>query len=62
MRLQDFDYMLPEELIAQQPAPDRERSRMMVVDRETGGLQDRVFLEFPGMLRKGDVLVINDSR
>ena len=62
MRLQDFDYTLPEELIAQQPAPDRERSRMMVVDRETGGLQDRVFLEFPDMLRKGDVLVINDSK
>ncbi len=62
MRLQDFDYPLPEELIAQWPAPDRERSRMMVVDRATGVLQDRVFLEFPEMLRKGDVLVINDSK
>ena len=62
MRLQDFDYPLPEELIAQWPAPDRERSRMMVVDRATGGLQDRVFLEFPEMLGKGDVLVINDSK
>ena len=62
MRLQDFDYALPEELIAQAPAPDRDRSRMMVVDRGAGSLQDRIFREFPGLLRKGDVLVLNDSK
>lgn len=62
MKLQDFDYALPEELIAQVPAPDRDRSRMMGVDRGTGRLQDRIFREFPELLRKGDVLVINDSK
>ena len=62
MKLQDFDYTLPEELIAQSPAPDRDRSRMMVVDRGTGRLQDRIFCEFPGLLRRGDVLVLNDSK
>lgn len=62
MKLQDFDYALPEELIAQAPAPDRDRSRMMVVDRGAGSLQDRIFREFPGWLRKGDVLVLNDSK
>lgn len=62
MRLQDFDYTLPEELIAQAPAPDRDRSRMMVVERDTGSLQDLDFREFPGLLRKGDVLVLNDSK
>jgi S-adenosylmethionine:tRNA ribosyltransferase-isomerase len=62
MKLTDFDYTLPQELIAQSPAPDRDRSRMMVVERQTGSLQSHVFHEFPGFLRKGDVLVINDSR
>jgi len=62
MKLQDFDYTLPEELIAQAPSPDRDRSRMMVVEKPTGTLQDRAFQEFPGMLRKGDVLVLNDSK
>jgi hypothetical protein len=62
MRLQDFDYTLPEELIAQAPAPDRDRSRMMTGDRGTGRLQDRIFREFPELLRKGDVLVLNDSK
>jgi len=62
MRLQDFNYALPQELIAQSPAPDRDRSRMMVVERRTGSLRNHVFQEFPGFLRKGDVLVINDSK
>ena len=62
MKLQDFDYTLPEELIAQAPAPDRDRSRMMAVDRGAGSIQDLAFRDFPGRLRKGDVLVINDSR
>ncbi|HTZ40028.1 MAG TPA: tRNA preQ1(34) S-adenosylmethionine ribosyltransferase-isomerase QueA [Syntrophales bacterium] len=62
MRLQDFDYTLPQELIAQSPAPGRDRSRMMVVQRRTGSMRNHVFHEFPEFLRKGDVLVINDSR
>jgi S-adenosylmethionine:tRNA ribosyltransferase-isomerase len=62
MKRIDFDYTLPQELIAQSPAPDRDRSRMMFVERQTGCLLSRVFHEFPGLLRQGDVLVINDSR
>jgi len=62
MKLSDFDYTLPQELIAQSPAPDRDSSRMMVVERQTGSLLNRVFHEFPECLRKGDVLVVNDSR
>ncbi len=62
MKLENFDYTLPQELIAQSPAPDRDRSRMMVVEKQTGSLRDHVFQQFPGFLRKGDVLVINDSR
>ncbi len=62
MKLTDFDYTLPQELIAQSPATDRDRSRMMVVERQTLSLRDRSFLEFPELLRKGDVLVLNDSK
>jgi S-adenosylmethionine:tRNA ribosyltransferase-isomerase len=62
MNLQDFNYTLPQELIAQSPAPDRDRSRMMVVERQTGSLRDHVFQEFPRFLQKGDVLVVNDSK
>ncbi len=62
MRLQDFDYTLPQELIAQSPAPDRDRSRMMVVERQSGFIGHRVFQDFPAMLKKGDVLVVNDSK
>jgi len=60
--LSDFDYHLPEELIAQQPLPDRAASRMLVVDRKTGTWQDRSFREFPSFLHPGDCLVLNDSR
>jgi len=60
--LSDFDYDLPEELIAQQPLRDRAASRMLVVDRKTGTWQDRTFREFPSLLQPGDCLVLNDSR
>jgi len=60
--LSDFDYHLPEELIAQEPLPDRAASRMLVVDRATGTLEDRSFRDFPSFLRPGDCLVLNDSR
>lgn len=62
MLLSDFDYDLPEELIAQEPLPDRAASRMLVVDRQTGTWQDRAFREFPTFLRPGDCVVLNDSR
>jgi len=60
--LSDFDYHLPEELIAQEPLPDRAASRMLVVDRKSGTWQDRSFREFPSFLRPGDCMILNDSR
>jgi len=62
MRLSDFDYQLPEELIAQQPLSVRDASRMMVVDRDHQTIRDSQFLEFPSCLSKGDVLVLNNTR
>ena len=58
----DFDYDLPEELIAQQPPAERGQSRMLVMDRSSGAMRDSQFSEFPSLLRPGDVLVLNDSR
>jgi S-adenosylmethionine:tRNA ribosyltransferase-isomerase len=62
LRVVDFDFELPEELIAQQPPAERGQSRMLVVDRVTGELRDSQFNEFPSLLRAGDLLVLNDSR
>ncbi len=62
MLLSDFDYHLPEELIAQEPLTDRAASRMLVVDRKSGTWQDRAFRDFPTFLHPGDCLVLNDSR
>ncbi|HUB52970.1 MAG TPA: tRNA preQ1(34) S-adenosylmethionine ribosyltransferase-isomerase QueA [Terracidiphilus sp.] len=58
----DFDYDLPEELIAQQPPAERGQSRMLVLDRATGAFRDSAFSEFPSLLEPGDLLVLNDSR
>jgi S-adenosylmethionine:tRNA ribosyltransferase-isomerase len=58
----DFDFHLPEELIAQQPPAERGASRMLVMDRATGDFRDSVFAEFPSLLGPGDLLVLNDSR
>ena len=57
-----FDYKLPEELIAQYPADVRDASRLLVVDRETGKTEDRLFSDLPDCLKSGDLLVFNDSR
>ncbi len=62
MLVSDFDYHLPEELIAQEPLADRAGARMLVVDRATGSWQDRRFRDFPSYIRPGDCLVLNDSR
>lgn len=62
LRVSDFDYHLPEELIAQQPPAERGASRMLVMDRETGALRDSLFTELPSLLQPGDLLVLNDSR
>ncbi len=61
-RLSDLDYDLPADLIAQTPAEPRDASRLLVVDRATGELRDRTFGDLPGLLRRGDVLVRNDTR
>jgi S-adenosylmethionine:tRNA ribosyltransferase-isomerase len=62
MRTDDFDYVLPEELIAQDPLQRRDASRLMVVDRAAGTTSHRVFDELPALLRPGDCLVLNTSR
>lgn len=62
MRLDDFDYHLPEELIAQSPAAERRASRLLHLDGANGVLQDRRFTDLPGLLRAGDLLVLNDTR
>ena len=59
MQIDDFDYSLPEELIARFPAAERRGSRLLEVGDE---LVDRGFAELPGILREGDVLVFNDTR
>jgi S-adenosylmethionine:tRNA ribosyltransferase-isomerase len=62
LRLEDLDYVLPEALVAQAPAEPRDASRLLVCRRADGSLDDRVFHDLPGLLRKGDVLVRNDTR
>ena len=58
----DFDFELPEELIAQQPPAERGASRMMLLNRATGEVEDRQFSDFAAQLKPGDLLVLNDSR
>lgn len=62
MKTSDFYYDLPEELIAQHPLEDRSSSRLMVLDKKTGAVSDRHFTDILEYLRKGDVLVVNNTR
>jgi S-adenosylmethionine:tRNA ribosyltransferase-isomerase len=62
LRVDDFNYDLPTELIAQQPSGERGMSRMLVMDRRSGALRDDSFSGFGANLRQGDLLVLNDSR
>ncbi|MBL8046535.1 MAG: tRNA preQ1(34) S-adenosylmethionine ribosyltransferase-isomerase QueA [Anaerolineales bacterium] len=62
MQLIDFNYELPEELIAQTPVEPRDASRLMVLDKHTGSLTHNHFNHLPELLRPGDVLVFNDTR
>ena len=62
LRVDDFDFDLPEELIAQEPPAERGSSRMLVIDRTTGTFRNSTFAEFPSFLNPGDLLVLNDSR
>jgi len=62
MLVSEFDYDLPERLIAQEPAEKRDQSRLLVVNRVTGELIDSVFRDLPKYLRSGDLLVLNNTR
>ena len=62
MRVDEFDFALPEELIAQQPLPDRAASRLLHLHRDGQGPQDRAFQDFPDLLRPDDLVVFNNSR
>lgn len=62
MKVTDFDYELPKELIAQHPLEPRDHSRLLVLDKNTGAIEHRHFYDLPGYLRPGDLLVFNDTR
>lgn len=62
LRTSDFDFDLPDELIAQRPPAERGQSRLLVLSRETGAIEHTSFARLPDYLRPGDLLVVNDTR
>ncbi|MCI8464838.1 MAG: tRNA preQ1(34) S-adenosylmethionine ribosyltransferase-isomerase QueA [Lachnospiraceae bacterium] len=62
MNVKDFDYELPERLIAQDPLEERSASRLLMLDKHTGEIRHRIFGDIIGELRQGDCLVINNTR
>lgn len=62
MKLSDFDYELPEELIAQTPIQNRDQSRLMILNKNTGEIEHKHFYDILDELNKGDVLVLNDTK
>lgn len=62
MKTEEFDYRLPDELIAQEPPEPRDAGRLLVADRATDTVSHRVFRDLPGLLNSGDCLVVNSSR
>ena len=62
LRTQDFDYHLPQELIAARPLAERAASRMLVLHRDSGRIEHRMFRDLPNYLRPDDLLVLNDTR
>jgi S-adenosylmethionine:tRNA ribosyltransferase-isomerase len=62
MNTAEFDYVLPPELIAQQPLPERTASRLLVIDRASGSIRHEMFRNLPRYLRPGDLLVLNDTK
>lgn len=62
LRLSDFDYSLPEYMIAQEPWPARDRSRLMVLERKTGAVKHMIFTDLERHLLPGDLLVLNDTK
>lgn len=62
MKVDEFDYELPDELIAQTPLKDRTQSRLMVLDRKTGAIEHHIFADMIDFLHPGDCLVLNDTK
>lgn len=62
MKLSDFDYYLPKELIAQYPLRERDEARLLILDRVNKAIQHCTFRDIAGHLRRGDLLVLNDTR
>jgi S-adenosylmethionine:tRNA ribosyltransferase-isomerase len=62
MRVADFDYQLPAELIAQCPAPERSASRLLRLNGATGAIEDLAFADLPALVGPGDAVVLNDTR
>lgn len=62
LRTSDFDYPLPEHLIAHEPAPRRDSSRMMVLHRSEGRIEHRQVVDFPSYLKEGDLAIFNNTR
>ncbi|UCD35544.1 MAG: tRNA preQ1(34) S-adenosylmethionine ribosyltransferase-isomerase QueA [Nitrospiraceae bacterium] len=62
MKLSDFDYVIPQDQIAQHPLRERDSSRLLVINRKGGTAESRIFRDITAYLRPGDVLVLNDTR
>lgn len=62
LKLDDYDYPLPEELIARYPLPERDQSRMLVLHRDSGGIEHRMFTDLPEYLDSGDLLALNNTK
>ena len=62
MNVSEFNFDLPQELIAQDPLEDRSSSRLLVLDKETGDIQHKNFRDLLSYLRRGDCLVVNDTK
>src|SRR2546423_2700712 len=62
MDVRSFDYDLPSELIAQEPAPERDAARLLSLDRFNGAIAHQSIAALPGLLARGDVLVVNNTR
>ena len=61
MKVEDFDFYLPEELIAQHPSEKRDNSKLLILHKETGAIEHRHFHDITDYLKPGDVLVRNNS-
>jgi S-adenosylmethionine:tRNA ribosyltransferase-isomerase len=62
MKTSDFDYSLPEELIAQQPLDKRDSSRLLILDKATGKTEHKIFTDIIDYLDENDLLVLNSTR